>query len=113
MRRSTCCGEADVSWALVLLAVAVAVASLGRLSQRMSRVTQTPPYYYGLYLAGVFIIVAALVTFVLQSGLLANLTEIVQNSLQVVIADMLAALGITLALPIAWYYWSWLLSERD
>lgn len=102
-----------MGWALVLLAVAVAVASLGRLSQRMSHVTQTPPYYYGLYLASVFIWAASLVTWGLQSGVLANLPEIVQNSLQVVIADMLAALGITLALPIAWYYWSWLLSERD
>jgi MFS family permease len=103
----------SMGWAVLLLAVAVAVALLGRLSQRMSQVTQTPPYYYGLYLASLFIVVAAGLTLALRTGILANLPEIVQNSLQVVIADALAALGITITLPIAWYYWSWLLSERD
>lgn len=102
-----------MGWAVLLMAVAVAVAALGRLSQRMSSVTQTPPYYYGLYLSSLFIMVAALFTLALRLGLLAHLPEIVQNSLQVAIADALAALGITVALPIAWYYWSWLLSERD
>lgn len=102
-----------MAWGLLLIAVAVAVAALGRLSQRMSSVNQTPSYYYGLYLASVFIFVAALVTLGLRAGILANLPEIVQNSLQVAVADALAALGMTIALPIAWYYWSWLLSERD
>jgi hypothetical protein len=102
-----------MGWVALLLAVAAAVALLGRLSQRMSHVMQTPPYYYGLYLASVFIVASAGLTFALRAGILADFPEIVQNSLQVVIADALAALGITITLPIAWYYWSWLLSERD
>lgn len=75
--------------------------------------THSRPYYVGLYVAAVLMWSGALVRFLYLVEALADFPEIVQNSIYVFLADGLPALAITLALLVAWYYWSWLLAERD
>lgn len=100
-------------WGLLLLALAIALIQLGRLSQRMGTITHARPVYRAFYVAAALLIIAALTRSALDLELLAQTPKIVQNSIHVLLVDGLAALGITIALPTAWYYWSWLLAERD
>jgi hypothetical protein len=95
-----------------LLAVAVMLFVLAHLSQRLGIVTHARPYYRGLYLAAMLVGI----------GLLARLYYLTnhepsgalnQNVVYIILCDGLPALGVTLGLLVTWYYWSWLLAERD
>lgn len=99
---------ADIMGAMGWFAVGVALAVLGRLSARLGKVTHSRAYYLGLYMA------AGLV----WAGIVARMIYISFGhnewfTLFVLLADGLPAVGVTLGLLVAWYYWSWLLAERD
>jgi hypothetical protein len=94
-------------------ATGIALIVLARLSQRLGHVTHARPYFIGNYIA------AGLV----WMGLLTRLYYIVKGSefldaasldmLYILLSDGLPAIGVTLGLVVTWFYWSWLLAERD
>lgn len=93
--------------------ITFALIVLGRLSQRLNSVTHTPSYYIGLYIAA----------FVLVAGRLAHTLLLIfpprwvneprGEIVLTLLGSALPAVSITISLVIVWYYWSWLLAERD
>lgn len=83
--------------------VAVALAILGLLSQRLGAVTKTPPYYRWFYVA------AGLVT----TGMVFRLLTLGNRTVDLEMAYALTfALGVSIGVAAAWKYWSWLFGER-
>ncbi|MGJ3237676.1 MAG: hypothetical protein ACFE0Q_03120 [Anaerolineae bacterium] len=95
------------------LAIAVALIVLARLSQRLGRVTQARPYYLLNYLAALFIGGGSLTRFYFITRGQSNLTATDDNLVYILFIDGLPAIGVTVGLMVTWYYWSWLLAERD
>lgn len=95
------------------ISVGVMMIVLARLSQRLGNVTYARAHHIWLYVSavlmwlGVFVQAIALVRG-MEGGL-----ELQQDILWVLLIKGLPAIGITIALIVAWYYWSWLLAERD
>jgi hypothetical protein len=86
---------------------------LGLLSRRLGRVTRTPPYYVGFFIAALLVAVSTAARMV-NLGLGADMTaRLHQDGTLVLIYSGLMALGVTIAAFVAWRYWSWLLSERS
>jgi hypothetical protein len=96
-----------------LLAIGVALVVLARLSQRLGNVTHVRPYYLLLYVAACLVWGGAIVRlyFLMISG--ASLDVPNQRLLYTLLGDGLPAAGLTLGLLVTWFYWSWLLAERD
>jgi len=102
-----CLGEAALIWALIILL---------RLSQKLGDVMKMKPYYRGYYLA------IGLVSLALGMRLLAAsfwyepiwplATWLKEASFYPLVHHIALAAGITIALPIAFRYWGWLLRER-
>lgn len=86
---------------------------LARLSHRLGAVTRARPYYRILYAAAFLVWLAALARLLLildGAGLAANAYR---NLAYTLLVDGIPALSLTLGAAVAWYYWSWLLAERD
>lgn len=96
-----------------LLAIAVALVVFARLSQRLGSVTHVRPYFVGLYIAASLILIGVVSRLIYLINALSISVAPPQDWLYIVLCDGLPALGITIALPIIWFYWSWLLAERD
>lgn len=98
------------------LSIGIAMLVLARLSQRLGRVTNARPYFvlYYLAIALVWIGVAGRIGWFWQTmpGP-ANDNASAGSLLYTIVTVGLPALGITLGLGVTWYYWSWLLAERD
>ncbi|MCU0511035.1 MAG: hypothetical protein MUE40_00525 [Anaerolineae bacterium] len=93
-------------------AVIALLLLLARLSQRLGTVTHARPHYRGLYVAAL-LVAAGLLGRLYYLTLPPSTTTLNQNLVYIILCDGLPALGVTLALVITWYYWSWLLAERD
>lgn len=96
-----------------LVAIGVALVVLGRLSQRLGRVTHARPYYVGLYLAAACVWGGAIVRLYFITRIQPALDAPESQFLYTLLGDGLPAIGLTLGLLVTWYYWSWLLAERD
>ncbi|MCA9888263.1 MAG: hypothetical protein KC546_07815 [Anaerolineae bacterium] len=94
------------------LAVGAALVIVARLSLRLGTVTHARPYYRLMDLAAVMICIGALGSLALEWSSLAQDDQLAHNMLSM-LCDTLVAVGISLGLGVAWYYWSWLLAERD
>lgn len=93
--------------------IVVMLVVLGRLSQRLNSVTHVRPYYIGIYIGAGLVSSAMLVrAYVLVRAPQLIMTEDGQL-IYTLLHDGLIALGVTLGLIAVWYYWSWLLAERD
>jgi type III secretory pathway component EscT len=88
------------------ISLALMLMVLGLLSRRLGRATHARPYYFGFFVAGALVAAAALVR-------AASLIAPDEPADWTVLYNGLLALGITLGLLFTWYYWSWLLAERD
>ncbi len=89
------------------VAIMIALVILALLSQRLGAVTKRPPLYRWLYVSVVLVGLGVIVR-------LLNLDapETLGNDYStVMLYDILLALGLGLAVIIAWRYWSWLLRE--
>jgi len=95
------------------VALSVTLIALALLSRRLGRVTGARRYYLGLYIAAALITIGALVRLLANLSLLAQNPYSGDNGVYILLAYGLPALGLTLALLVTWYYWSWLLAERD
>lgn len=94
-------------------AIAVAMIVLGRLSQRLGSVTHARPYYLGLYVAAGLVMISIVVRLLFITRPDISLGAEEQNLVYTLLNVGLPAIAVTLALVVTWYYWSWLLAERD
>jgi hypothetical protein len=96
-----------------LLSIGVALVVLARLSQRLGDVTHVRPYYLLLYVAAALVWGGAIVRlyFLMVSDTSLDVPN--QRLLYTLLSDGLPAAGLTLGLLVTWFYWSWLLAERD
>jgi hypothetical protein len=103
-----------ISSALALMlwvGVIVTLVVLSQLSQRLGNVTHARPYYRWYYGAAFLLGFAKIVHILtLQPPLAASPNVTI---LGMVLHDGFQALGLTIGLIVTWYYWSWLLAERD
>lgn len=87
------------------LSVTLALIVVGLLSQRLGAVTKMPPHYRWFF-------VAASLTGSSVVVRLLGVSVRSQDTLSLLYA-VLFALGVTLGVVVAWYYWSWLFGERE
>jgi hypothetical protein len=81
----------------------VALIVLALLSQRLGAVTKRAPIYRWFYVSVILIAVSIVARLFAPDAL---------DYRAALLYDVPLALGLTLAVVIAWRYWSWLLSER-
>ncbi|MDQ7024710.1 MAG: hypothetical protein Q9P01_09080 [Anaerolineae bacterium] len=94
-------------------AIGLALLVLASLSQKLGQITHVRPYFICHYIAAGLIWAGLLVRlYLIMQG-----TEALRTSsrtvLYTLITDGLPAIGVTLGLVVTWFYWSWLLAERD
>lgn len=104
---------AHIAGLLGYLAIGFTLIVLARLSKKLGEVTHARPFYRGNYLAAVLVWAGVLARFYFITGDQSNFTASDDNLLYILLIDGLPALGVTLGLMVTWYYWSWLLAERD
>lgn len=102
----------DFVGSLGYVGIAAALFLLAQLSRRLGSVTRVRPYYLGIYCAAIVVCASAVVRiiFTIQD---VDIEDMYRNLRFVLLTDGLIALGVTVALILGWYYWSWLLAERD
>jgi hypothetical protein len=98
---------------LGLFSIGSALVVMGLLSKRLGSVTRTPRYYLGFYLAAVMIAVSVLARLLNVGRGIEAAADLNQEMGWVLLYNGLPALAISLALFVAWRYWSWLLAERN
>ena len=101
-------GLASIIYACVIL------AGFGR---KLGAVTKMRPFYKGYYVA-IGLVVLALLTHFLRTSVFWAPPEATPVALSSPVFYLFLyylplALGLSLALAITWYYWSWLLKERQ
>jgi len=95
------------------ISIGVAMVILARLSQRLGHVTHARHHHIWLYVAAILTWLGAFIqAFMLGQGIDGRL-QLQQDIGWVLLIKGLPALGITIAIVVVWYYWSWLLAERD
>ena len=104
---------ADIAGLLGHVAIGIALIVLGRLSQRLGKVTHARSYFLGNYIAAGLIWLGTASRFYFITRGQSNLAASDDNLVYILLIDGLPAVGITLGLMVTWYYWSWLLAERD
>jgi len=96
-----------------LFMIGVLLVVIAQLSRRLGQVTHARPYYFGLYISAVLVWLGFLIRLVIVLDGIALFPNVNQNNLYMILSDIFPALGLTIGLAITWYYWSWLLAERD
>ncbi len=89
------------------VAVVIALVILALLSQRLGAVTKRPPLYRWLYVSVVLVVSSVIVRLLTLS----TPETLGSDFSTLMLYDILLALGLGLAVIVAWRYWSWLLSE--
>ncbi|MEL6308191.1 MAG: hypothetical protein AAFV98_10510 [Chloroflexota bacterium] len=95
------------------VAIGILLVIIAQLSQRLGRVTRAKPYFVGNYLAALLIWGGASARFYFITRGQANLDASESKVVYILLCDGLPALGMLIGLLVTWYYWSWLLAERD
>jgi drug/metabolite transporter superfamily protein YnfA len=90
-----------------MLSISVMLLVFGVLSRRLGRVTRAHAYYIGFFVASALVFVGAIVRIVFPSH-----HDLTPGVLWILLYNGAPALGLTIAVVIAWHYWSWLLAER-
>jgi len=95
------------------LALIIALWVMAQISRRFGEVTHRPPLYRGFYVSMVLMLFP-LVRRLLAIGLdESESAHVGGNTWQAMLHDLPLALGITLALIIAWRYWGWLVYAHE
>ncbi len=94
-----------------LASIALAMTVMAQLSKRLGAVTHTPRYYIGFYIAAALMGISVLARF--YNWLTnADIGTLNADPGWILLYIGLPALAVTLAVMVAWRYWSWLLAER-
>lgn len=104
---------AHIAGLLGFFSIGFALIILGRLSQKLGRESLARPYYVGNYIAALLVWSGMFARFYFLTRGLPYLTAADGDLVYILLNDGLPTLGITLGLLVTWYYWSWLLAERD
>ena len=84
-------------------------------SKKMGEVTRMAPYYRGLYVS-ILLLFVALITRFINASLLLSPEQLPfwlrYESSYLVLHHGTLSVGLTIALPIIWKYWGWLVRER-
>jgi hypothetical protein len=99
-----------------LLAVIYTFYILANLSRRYGQVIRMPPYYRGFFIGIALIIVAFLSHLVQDSVIIApeQAPSLLNNDWFYLVTYYLPlAIAVTLAMTVAWRYWSWMLKEQQ
>lgn len=95
------------------VSIGILLVVVARLSQLLGRVTRAKPYYLANYLAAILIWAGAGARFYFITRGQAYLDASESKLVYILLCDGLPALGTLIGLLATWYYWSWLLAERD
>jgi hypothetical protein len=101
---------------LSLLAVIYVFYILANLSRRYGEVIRLPPYYRGFYVAIGLLSLAFIVHLVHDNAFLASEQQssiLNEDWFYLPTYYLPLALAVTLAIGIAWRYWSWILKEQE
>ena len=92
------------------LALIISLWVMAQISRRFGEVTHRPPLYRGFYVALVMLVLP-LLTRLLAIGQTGYTDR--RRLFEALFHDLPLALGITLAVIIAWRYWGWLVYARE
>jgi len=95
------------------VSVGVVMVLLARLSHRLGEVTHARQHYVWLYVSAVLMWISVGIQLVMLGQGVDGAQQLQQDVGWVLLIKGLPTLGITIALVVAWHYWSWLLAERD
>jgi hypothetical protein len=95
------------------LALMVSLWLLAQISRRFGEVTRRPPRFRLFYFSVGLMVLPALVRLLAIGMTEARRADLGGNSLEALVHDLPLALGITLALVIAWRYWGWLIYASE
>ena len=101
---------------LSLLAVIYTFFILANLSRRYGQVIRLPPYYRGFYVAMGFVCLAFLSHLIQDTVIIApqEAPSLLTNKWFYLLTYYLPlAVAVTLAIGVAWRYWSWILKEQQ
>ncbi|MFW5708931.1 MAG: hypothetical protein ACOCX5_01800 [Chloroflexota bacterium] len=99
--------------ALGMLGISSLLIVMGRLSQRLGRVTRARAFYIGFYVGAALVLAGAGVRFLLVLDPSIDTVDLTDTVLWVLLYNGAPALGLTIGVIVAWRYWSWLLAERS
>jgi hypothetical protein len=86
---------------------------MAQISRRFGEVTHRPPLYRGFYISLGLMIVPLLIRLLAMGMTDHDRADLGGNSLGALFYGLPLALGITLAVVIAWRYWGWLIYARE
>lgn len=89
------------------ISIFVVFIVMALLSKRLGSVTRAAPYYLGFYVA------AGLIGVSIVARLLDKNPAAAGGTLPVLVYVGLPAVAVTIAVLVAWRYWSWLFAERS
>lgn len=95
------------------LSLGAVMILLARLSQQLGHVTHARQHYVWLYVSAVLMWLSVAVQFALLVHGVDGYQQLHEDVVWVLLIKGLPTLGITIAVVVAWHYWSWLLAERD
>lgn len=95
------------------LAVSVALWVVARLSYRLGTVTRARSYYRLLYVASILVGLGSLMIASARVEWSSVAPAVRFPGAVFNLGELCLALGLSLGLAVTWYYWSWLLAERD
>lgn len=107
-----------MEWSSILslfgnISIGMVMVILARLSQRLGYVTHARQHFIWLYVAAALVwLGTGFQAFMLGRGINGQL-QLHQDIGWVLLIKGLPALGVMVGLVVVWYYWSWLLAERD
>lgn len=93
--------------------VGIIMIVLARLSQRLGHVTHARAHYVWLYFAAILVWIGSAGQILMLGHGMDGGLELQQELQWVLLVKGLPAVGVTIAIIIAWHYWSWLLAERN
>lgn len=98
---------------LAFITIGILLVVLAQLSRRLGRVTKARSYYIANYLAAALVWAGALARLYFITRGQAYLDALESKMVYILLCDGLPMLGILIGVIVTWYYWSWLLAERD
>ena len=95
------------------LGLMVSLWVLAQISRRFGEVTHRPPLYRGFYVAFGLMLFPLLIRLLAIGLSEAEIADLGGNSTETLLHDIPLAVGVILAVIIAWRYWGWLVYTSE